>query len=463
MNCPVCNKELSFKESVCGGCGQSLGTYRRAISASNRYYNEGLAKARTRELKGAADALRKSLRFNKRNIDARNLLGLVYYEMGQVIDALKEWVLSKNYQEENNAADRYMADVQRNQGKLESINQAVKKYNSALGYAKQGSYELAIMQLEKAVSINPAFVHASQLLALLYMQQGENKKAAKCLSRADRIDKNNPLTIKYKNALPGTFASSALAEVKERPRKLPETEITPKVFASGSYKEERFNFWPYLNLLIGVALGIVVVCYLIVPTAKKNITSQYETQFKQYSDELAAQSVNTADLKKKYSDLEKEKESLNQELEKLKEEGMDEKVYENFFSAINQYISGDKEAAAERLVKVKAGALESAAAKKVYNTIKEDTFKDVAEKLAEEGRVTYNSGKYEEAVEILKKALKMDAESTKAIYFLGRCYHRQGDYEKAKEYYTTIINNYPDTERAAEAERRMKEIANSGN
>lgn len=463
MNCPVCNKELSFKAPVCDGCGQSLSIYRRAISASNRYYNEGLAKARARELSGAADALRKSLRFHKRNIDARNLLGLVYYEMGQVIDALKEWVLSKNYQEENNVADRYMADVQKNQGKLDNINQAVKKYNSALGYAKQGSYELAVMQLEKAVSIHPAFVHAYQLLALLYIQQGENKKAAKCLSKADRIDKNNSFTIKYKNALPGTFVSSGLAEVKERPRKLPEMEITPKVFASGSYKEERFNFWPYLNLLIGVVLGIVVVSYLIVPTAKKNITSQYETQFKQYSDELAAQSVNAVDLEKKYSDLQTEKENLNQELEKLKAEGMDEKIYENFFSAINQYISGDKEAAAEKLAKVKAGVLESAAAKKVYNTIKEDTFKDTAEKLAEEGRVIYNSGKYEEAVKILEKALKMDAENTKAIYFLGRCYHRQGDYEKAKEYYNNIINNYPDTERAAEAERRVKEIVNSGN
>ena len=29
------------------------------------------------------------------NIDARNLLGLVYFETGEVVEALTEWVISK--------------------------------------------------------------------------------------------------------------------------------------------------------------------------------------------------------------------------------------------------------------------------------------------------------------------------------------------------------------------------------
>ena len=40
----------------------------------------------------------------KYNIHARNLLGLVYFETGEVVAALSEWVISKNMQPENNIA-----------------------------------------------------------------------------------------------------------------------------------------------------------------------------------------------------------------------------------------------------------------------------------------------------------------------------------------------------------------------
>ena len=52
---------------------------------ANSYYNQGLEKAGIRDLTGAAECLKKSLRFNKYQIDARNLLGLIYYENGEVI------------------------------------------------------------------------------------------------------------------------------------------------------------------------------------------------------------------------------------------------------------------------------------------------------------------------------------------------------------------------------------------
>ena len=95
--------------------------YKKIIMASNAYYNVGLEKANVRDLSGAIDSLKMSLRFNKRNTDARNLLGLVYCEMGEVVAALSEWVISKNYQPENNRASYYLDSIQQNKGKLESI------------------------------------------------------------------------------------------------------------------------------------------------------------------------------------------------------------------------------------------------------------------------------------------------------------------------------------------------------
>ena len=63
--------------------------------AANSYYNRGLEKARERDLSGAAESLKRALHFNKYHTDARNLLGLIFYEMGETSDALIQWVSSR--------------------------------------------------------------------------------------------------------------------------------------------------------------------------------------------------------------------------------------------------------------------------------------------------------------------------------------------------------------------------------
>ena len=143
--------------------------YKRIMYISNRYYNDGLEKATVRDLTGAITSLRQSLKFNKDNIEARNLLGLVYFEMGEVVAALSEWVISKNLRPNKNIADDYIDMIQTNASRLESINTTIKKYNQALIYCQQDSLDLAVIQLKKVLSLNPKFIRAHQLLALLYI------------------------------------------------------------------------------------------------------------------------------------------------------------------------------------------------------------------------------------------------------------------------------------------------------
>ncbi len=49
-----------------------------------------------------------SLQYNRENIAARNLLGLVYYGIGEVSEALVEWIISKNLCPRDNIADYYI-------------------------------------------------------------------------------------------------------------------------------------------------------------------------------------------------------------------------------------------------------------------------------------------------------------------------------------------------------------------
>mgnify|MGYP001076902182 CR=1 FL=1 len=81
MECYNCGAKLG-KGDICQNCGANVKIYKKIIMASNAYYNDALEKAAVRDLSGAIESLRTSLRFYKMNIDARNLLGLVYFETG---------------------------------------------------------------------------------------------------------------------------------------------------------------------------------------------------------------------------------------------------------------------------------------------------------------------------------------------------------------------------------------------
>ena len=126
MKCYNCGCQLS-EQDFCTGCGADVSLYKKILRISNMYYNEGLEKAGVRDLSGAVTSLRQSLKFNKENVEARNLLGLVYFEMGEVVAALSEWVISKNLRPQKNVADDYIDMIQNNAARLDTINQTIKK------------------------------------------------------------------------------------------------------------------------------------------------------------------------------------------------------------------------------------------------------------------------------------------------------------------------------------------------
>ena len=69
---------------------------KKILYQSNHWYNDGLRKAQIKDMSGAIVSLRRSLQYNRENIAARNLLGLVYYGRGEVAEGLVEWIISKN-------------------------------------------------------------------------------------------------------------------------------------------------------------------------------------------------------------------------------------------------------------------------------------------------------------------------------------------------------------------------------
>ena len=110
MNCMNCGAFLADKDlDYCPRCGCNVLIQKKVDYLSRHYYNMGLEKASVRDLSGAISCLKQSLIYNKHNIQARNLLGLVYFETGEVVSALSEWVISKNLQPTRNLATESQA------------------------------------------------------------------------------------------------------------------------------------------------------------------------------------------------------------------------------------------------------------------------------------------------------------------------------------------------------------------
>ena len=473
MNCPRCNANVAFSKKRCDNCGQDLKNYRRVVGLSNIYYNKGLSQAKVRDLSGAISSLKLSLQFNKLNTNARNLLGLVYFEEGEIVSALSEWVISKHYQSENNDAEDYIKMIQSNPNKLETYNQTIRKYNSALNSAKHGDEDMAIIQLKKVVNLNPKFIRAHQLLALLYMMTGKKDnrvKALKLLRNISQIDVTNTTTLRYMKELSDVHLRGESPKVQPKAvKKEPERRTLPQVDPDAyktitPYKEERPSIMPFINIVVGIVIGLALMYFLIIPHMKSNEVQNANDNFKQYSEQQAADASDSSSLKSKNESLQKEIDGLKSELKQLQGDiNTDDgktilDIYEALFSSASSYLADDTENAAKKLLDIDESTLKNDYAKKVYNRIKDNTFVTMSEKLYQQGYSYYSSGDYGNAIKTLKESVKYDETNVKAIYFLGRGYQKQQKYDKAKQYFDTIVNDYPDSDRVALAKSKLAEM-----
>ena len=132
MICVGCQREIQDNLKECPYCQFDIDSYNRIKSLSAKFYNKGLEQANNRELSYAIESLSKAVGLDKTNVDARNLLGLVYFEIGEVGLALTEWVISSNFKREDNLALEYIDKIQKNTAQLEAYNDSIKMFNQSL-------------------------------------------------------------------------------------------------------------------------------------------------------------------------------------------------------------------------------------------------------------------------------------------------------------------------------------------
>lgn len=448
--CLRCGGVLT-KDWVCASCHKQYPSLKKADHLSKLYYNLGLEKAKIRDLSGAADVLRQSIRLDKDHINARNLLGLVYFEMGETVMALSEWVLSQNLSPNQNLGNEYLNMVQDNKTSLEKVDSTIQKYNQSLEYIQKGSYDLALINLKKVVAINPRFIKAYLLLALLYVRAKDMVNAKRELLKILKIDANNRLARKY-------FAD--LVQVDGQEKILSPEEESKKIKA----KNERQIFinqglQQVATFIFGLVLGAGLLYFLVWPYQKSMLTDK------------------SADLNKQIVILQEENDALRQETESssqalaAKEAQIREMVKEvqlsnqktagadAYIAAASAYLNNDPNTAADLLVNIAASGNSNLDAAVVQ--LKQVVLPKISQTYYLSGYAAYSRNHLDQAIDHLGLAMKYDAGtdiSDDVIYFLGRSYEKAGQSDKAVEIFRLLLEKYPNTDKRAYTEGRIKAL-----
>lgn len=422
--------------------------------AANAYYNRALELAKERDLSGAAIYLKRALQFNKYHTDARNLLGLIFYEMGETSDALIQWVLSINLQPEKNRADFYLDEVQRKPGQLEIASQTIRKYNQALAHAQSGSADLAVLQLKRIVEEKPNFVKAHLLLALLYMAHEDYTKAGKSLLSVLAIDKNNEKAVRYMEYVKERTGKADIEQRKLKNAYSHREMEDNDVILPPTYKENT-GWQSIINIGIGLALGAVVVLFLVMPARERTLNYDHNQEMLAYSDQLNLANQEADKLRAEAEEYQAQKEAAEADLEGLVGDSDSTlSQYETLIRLLQDYREDNVAAAVQEYLNLDTSKITNEGITAIVQKVQADMNANAPAVLETLGDTARNSGDYNSALAYYEAYLSMNDRNPQILYDIALVYQAKGDEDTANQYFGQVIMNFADSELAAQAKEQ---------
>ena len=431
---------------------------------SNGYYNLGLSLAKERNLSSALNALSISLGLNKKNTDARNLYGLIQFEMGEETKALISWVISININPINNPAQNYLQKLRNKFAYLEKSQDAISKYNKAISQIKTVNYDMARITLKQAVDIRPHFVKAMLALALLDIREGKSSEAKKLLENVLAIDRFNTKAITYLEEMKPLTEKNArkekLSVIGSPVKKEKHVENVNNGMPVTEIYKNYSGMFTAINVGIGLIVGACAMVFLYMPTMKVALNNAHNKEIVEISQQLNDVNLSIETLKS-------ENEGLNEQVNKLTEvnntstENMNYKLlqYVYFLGLIKEYNTKNYTRAAEIFSNLDVGQLTD-----VDNGLGISVtgiFAEMAPKMREEGPKLLlkvadglnRSGDFAGAIGYYDAALRISPDYVEAKYKKALAYKAMGDVDTANNLFTEIITNYPDDRFANESKK----------
>lgn len=453
MECFNCGRRIT-RERFCPACNTDLVVYRRLVGISNYLYNRAIGEAKNKNMFGAIEDLKMSLGYNKTNTDARNLLGLCYYHIGEEVEAIKQWLISTVFQRSGNRAEHYLDITRREPSENERINTYVRKYNQALGYAQDENYDMAKIQLKKCVAINPNHVRAYQLIALLEMMTGAPDAAIRYLNKANEIDKTNPISAKYMREAEGLLEEMDDRQISNSTiyQSGNETIIQPKHRLGQS-------IWSIvINVLVGIGIGAAVTAFIVIPNIRNTVITEANANLDDANETISDKNQQIKALEDQVAALEGKTETASSDIKGL-QDSLD--AESNLARAYYLYHQNDVEATMDAVNSVDAELL-TEESKAAFTELRSIVTGQFIQQAYDAGIRAYESNNTETAAKHLLRVVTADEtyDSGNALYTLAQAYRKQNNIDEAIKCYERVVDLFPDSSLATNANIYIEQLNN---
>jgi tetratricopeptide (TPR) repeat protein len=342
----------------------------------------------------------------------------------------------------------------------EKIRNSVFLYNKAIESIKSGSEDIAVIELKKAISLNPQFYEAMNLLGVCYSYLGETDKSAEMFERVVKAESNSIIAMNYMKRLgmvevvppPKGKQSKEAGGTREETLKRVRTEKKPLY----GINKRRSAYIKATKLIASFVAGaaLTAIIFLSLSNTQTQPPADSDNNMEAvYQEEINNHIEKYNELKEKYSTLEQDKKAAVEQADYYKAVN---RLYE--IDALHR--SGEFEKAADMLLLMKTVEFKDDDIEKFNNLVK--TVMPKAAKAAYDyGYRQYNSRNYQEALKSFEKVEMYDADYPRmdaVYYFMGRSCQLLQDSRSAVAFYQKLLENYPKSGYLKSAKARINEL-----
>ncbi len=350
----------------------------------------------------------------------------------------------------------------------DNIKNSVILYNKALNNINSKSEDIAIIELKKAIALNPEFHEAMNLLGICYSYVQDYAKSAEMFERVMKEEKNSIDALRLLNLINSSEALP-VKEGKKRPRVVvKEKKAYDRAKSEASDNENALKLFRKFNILnkrdiakyvAGCGAGALLVALLSLPFY---FHSAAESASNTLDDKELADSLNS-----ELNSLKQQSDEINGKYDKLlKDKNESDKQVDYYKNAVKLFdvetLADERkyEAAADKLMLLKDVGFKDIEKSK-FDEISDNVLPKAAWAVYNEGLNLLDSKKYQEALGKLTKVelYKNDlAYLDSTFYNMGLCYKKMDDSRSALDMFQKVIDTYPKSQYASYAKNRIREI-----
>lgn len=344
----------------------------------------------------------------------------------------------------------------------DNIKNSIILYNKALESLGSGSEDIAIIELKKAISMNPHFCEAMNLLGLCYSYIKDYPRAAEIFEKVAAAENNGVKALRYLNLLNagGNPAPANTRDKKKAGLNMSKAKTSKKPgngtpFFNNLKPGGRIDLIKYMA---GIVIGALLVLLVRLPYVSGNndnadLRVTADGDKKLMEEKIAAYESSYKELEEKYRNLQKDLEAAKSSVDYYK-------FSIKLFEVESMVSKKNYEGAADMLVLMKTVDFkgeEKARFERMYKEI----MPAAATAVFEQGFKLFNAGQYQEALKKLNKVQvydnnfeRMDA----VLYYAGKSYKELNDSRNAVAMFQRILDNYPESRYSKYAGFRVKEL-----